>query len=109
MNETRRTALIGGVILIVLGLVFLLDNFNIVPGSITDWWPVVIIGAGLWLLAQAFRRGRHGGLVGGALLLGLGGYWLLDNLGRINADLFLPVLLISLGVGLLLRVFVRER
>lgn len=109
MTESRRTALIGGIILILLGLVFLLENFNIVPGSITDWWPVVVIGAGVWLLAQSFRRGRQGGLVGGALLLGLGTYWLLDNLGRVNTDLFLPVLLISLGAGLLLRVFVRER
>ena len=109
MNESRRTALIGGFILIALGALFLLDNFNVVPGNVVDWWPVLIVGAGVWLLAQAFQRRRHGGLVGGTLLVGLGGYWLLDNLGRINADLFLPVLFISLGVGLLLRVFVPER
>ncbi len=109
MNETRRSALIGGFILIGLGALFLLDNFNVIPGNVVDWWPVLIVGAGLWLLVQAFRRRRHGGLVGGTLLVGLGGYWLLDNLGRLNADLFLPVLFISLGAGLLLRVFVPER
>lgn len=104
MNESRRGALIGGIVLIVLGALFLLDNLSLIPGGITDWWPILVVGAGLWLLAQAIRRRRSGGLVGGTLLVGLGGYLLANNLGLVGEGLFLPVLLIALGAGLLLRV-----
>jgi 4-amino-4-deoxy-L-arabinose transferase-like glycosyltransferase len=108
MNESRRGALIGGVVLIILGALFLLENLNLIPGGVTDWWPVLVVGAGLWLLAQAVRRRTSGGLVGGILLIGLGGYWLASNLGWVGEGLFLPVLLIALGTGLLLRVLLPD-
>jgi hypothetical protein len=109
MNDSRRNALVGGLILIGLGVIFLLDNLNLVPGGVSDWWPVLVIGAGIALLAQSFRQRRSGGLVGGTMLLGLGGYWLLANLGRVSDNLFLPVLFISLGAGLLLRTLIPSR
>jgi hypothetical protein len=92
-----------GTVLIVLGLGFLIRN--IVPAStaLLDLWPVLVIGAGLWLLGGAAGRGVGGGLVAGVLVLALGGFWLLENFGKVDDRLFLPVLLIALGVGLLLR------
>src|SRR5262245_55300310 len=109
MNEPRRMALIAGLVLVALGIIFLLDNLHLVPGGITEWWPVLVIGSGLALLAQSLGRRRSGGLVGGILLLGLVGYWLAANLGYVGDNLFLPVLFISLGVGLLLRTFLPDR
>jgi hypothetical protein len=104
----NRNAFIWGILLILAGLVFLLANFNAIPGQVLNWWPALVIGAGLWLLLSALTRRRGGGLVGGVLLLAMGGYWLARNLGVVGDGLFLPVLLIALGAGTLLRGFLRE-
>jgi hypothetical protein len=56
MTENRAGSLIGGVVLIGLGLLFLL--FQFVPGA-TDWlqvdrfWPLIIVGVGAALLIVA--------------------------------------------------------
>jgi hypothetical protein len=56
MTENRAGSLIGGVVLIGLGLLFLL--FQFVPG-LTDWvrvdrfWPLIIVGVGIALLVGA--------------------------------------------------------
>jgi hypothetical protein len=42
-------------------------------------------------------------LIAGTVLASLGGFWLLDNLGRMDERLFIPILLIALGIGLLFR------
>ena len=89
--------------LVLLGLVFLLNNFHIVPASLLQWWPVPVLGVGLLLFGRGLAGRRGGALVSGMLLLALGAFWLLDNLGRVDERLFLPVLIIGLGVGLLLR------
>jgi hypothetical protein len=107
MTKPNRTALFWGFVLIAAGLLFLLYNFNMIPGRFRDWWPVLAIAAGLWLLVQAIAR-RGQGLVGGVVLSSLGTFWLLDNQGRVAGVEFLPVLLIALGVGLLLRGLVRR-
>jgi hypothetical protein len=109
MPTPNRSVLFWGTVLILAGLVFLLGNFNLVPGQVLDWWPILVLGAGLWLLAQALTQRRAGGLTGGLLLAALGGYWLARNLGWADDGLFLPVLLIALGAGMLLRTFMRER
>lgn len=51
---------IGAVVLIVVGTVFLLNNLGItrlsVPEIAATWWPVVLIVAGVSLLARRRRR-----------------------------------------------------
>ena len=91
-----------GVLLIVLGLGFLLHNFNLVPEDLFSLWPLIAIGAGVWIFGEAVRR-RGRGLVGGVVVLASGAFWLLENYGRVRGPMFLPVLLIALGAGLLLR------
>jgi hypothetical protein len=108
MPASNRSSFLWGILLILAGLVFLLVNFDAIPSQVLDWWPLLVIGAGVWLLARALARRRGGGLVGGVLLLALGGYWLARNLGLVGDGLFLPVLLIALGAGTLLRGFLRE-
>lgn len=108
MSTSNRSAVLWGVLLIVLGLGFLLNNFNLVPESIFSLWPLVVIGAGLWLVGEAARR-RGRGLAGGFVVLALGVFWLLENYGRVSGRMFLPVLLIALGAGLLLRNFFWSR
>jgi Domain of unknown function (DUF5668) len=107
MSASNRGALVWGIVLVLLGLVFLLNNFNVVPGGVLDWWPVLVLGAGVWLLGQGLTRRRGGGLVSGTVLLALGTFWLLSNFGRVDDQLFVPILLIAIGVGLLLRSLLR--
>jgi hypothetical protein len=103
MTTVNRSALLWGPLLIVLGIGFLLNNFNLIPHDVFALWPLLVIGAGIWMLGGAVTRRRGRGLVGGTLVLALGLFWLLQNYGKVNDQMFLPVLLIGLGVGLLLR------
>jgi len=107
-STSNRSALWWGGGLVVLGLVFLLNNFNLLPANVFGLWPVLIIGAGLWLVVQAVTRRSGGSLMPGIVLLALGGFWLLENFDRADGRLFLPVLLIAIGVGQLARYFFRE-
>ena len=51
MAKQQRDALVWGVILIVVGLIFTLDNFEIeVWDSVARLWPVVLIVWGAWKL-----------------------------------------------------------
>src|SRR5580700_3386621 len=57
MRATRRGSIAGPVLLIALGVVFLLAqtgkmNWWSVATWYGTWWPVVLIGAGLILLAE---------------------------------------------------------
>ena len=103
MSQASRNALFWGTLLVLVGLVFLLNNFDIVPVSVIQWWPVPVLGAGLLLLGRGLVERQGGALVAGTVVASLGGFWLLDNLGRMDERLFVPILLIALGVGMLLR------
>ncbi len=107
MLRSRRWSAIWGVVLIVLGAAFLLQNFDLVAAGAMQWWPVLVIAAGVWLLARGFSERRGGALIGGALVSTMGVFWLLDNLGRVDGRAFAPVLLIALGAGLLLRTLLK--
>jgi hypothetical protein len=57
----RRSSLFWGIIIIVAGFLFLLDNLKLLP--VSAWaliWPVFIIIVGLWLLlGRVFFRGSQ--------------------------------------------------
>jgi hypothetical protein len=107
MLRSRRWAAFWGVLLIVMGAAFLLQEFNLIPEGFLQWWPILVVGAGLWLLARGFAERRGGALIGGTLVSTMGVFWLLQNLGRVPERIFLPVILIALGAGLLLRSLLR--
>lgn len=49
----RRGNFVWGVIIILIGILFLLSNLGLIPASINIWtliWPVVLILLGLWFL-----------------------------------------------------------
>lgn len=48
-------SLVGPVVLIVLGLVFLLSNLGMLPplgALLVKWWPLILIAVGLARLAR---------------------------------------------------------
>ena len=41
----------SGIVLIVIGVVFLLGNFGLLQfGWLRDWWPLILIALGVWSL-----------------------------------------------------------
>lgn len=82
MNETQgfriNEKVITGLLLLLLGLLFILDNFRIIDaGSLWDYWPLFIIGPGL---SRVLAPSRPGQRVGGLILMGIGTVFLLRNL-----------------------------
>jgi hypothetical protein len=46
-----------GVFLVVMGTLFLLDlNTDLSMTWIEDWWPLVLVGGGVWLIVKARRK-----------------------------------------------------
>ena len=96
---------VGGLLLIGLGLVFLLQNFGFpLPHN---WWAVVLLVPAAFAFSSAWsgyqKSGRQvtasvrGALVGGSILTALAIVFFLDvDLGK-----FWPVILIIIGVAVL--------
>ena len=103
-----KTALLIGLTLIAAGALLLLANYELLPASLYNLWPVPVMVVGVVLLARAVSRSGRG-MVGAVLVLVLGVFWLLDNYGRVTDQMFLPVVLIALGVGLLGRTYFAGR
>lgn len=106
----RRTwhgnnAWVGGVILIVLGIVLMLQNFG--AFTLRNWWALFILIPAVGSLATAWniytrRAGKFtaavsGPLVGGLVLIAVTVTFLFD----LNWGIVGPLLLILLGVGAL--------
>ena len=94
-----------GLVLLVLGAVFLLNNLGVFDfRAFREYWPVILIAVGA--VQAAFpRRGMHSILWGGALMV-MGGLLLAQSLGYIRGNIWeiiWPVFLIFLGLSFLLR------
>jgi len=99
-NWRFNHGLIPGAIVILIGLLFLLNNFHIV--DLREWWrywPVILIAVGLVKLVDSnFLAGR---IVGG-VLLGVGAIILGDNLGLIDVTMAQLWPLILIGAGFIM-------
>ena len=57
-GDIQHKELWGGVALIIIGGLFLADNFNIVQfDRIGQLWPLVLVGLGIWMLKRYQERG----------------------------------------------------
>ena len=107
----HHTGLFAGIVLIVLGVLFLLQQLNI--PFLYNWWALFILIPAFWAFVAAWDRyqdaGRMtrratGGLVAGLLLTALALIFLL-NLG---GSFVWPALLILGGLALLLTALLPE-
>lgn len=95
--------LIGGVVVLTVGLVFLLKNFNILSPEATHYlfsWKTLLIGIGILNLTLARNH------VAGIILIAIGTFfWLPDwfDLSIRAGQLFWPVVIIIVGLVLLLK------
>ena len=90
--------LMFGLLIILVGVVFTLDNLDIADARrFVRYWPVGLIAIGLAKLWQV--QHGYGSALGGVLFVISGGWMLLDNLNVIDVSFvdFWPVLLIAAG------------
>ena len=95
---------LGATILIGLGVLFLLSN--VLDFDIGDFWPLILIGLGLWLGAS--RLGLTGRapasgcnprtLMGPAILITLGGLFLVERMHGPGFGRTWPILLLVIGL-----------
>ncbi len=79
MDKQRRTSIIGGAILIVVGAVLFLAQ--ILPGfTIQFSWPWIVIGVGLFLFALGAALGEPGMAVPATIVSGIGGILTYQNM-----------------------------
>src|SRR5438067_11044802 len=75
----QHNGLVPGMILVAIGALFFLNNLHIV--YLREWfqyWPVILIAAGIVKLVDS---AEVGGRAGGGILAGVGAIWLAKNLG----------------------------
>jgi len=103
MSNSQSGRLGFGIILILVGSLFLLDNLNLIPFDIMYnlfRWQTILIVIGLVLLATKPNKGA------GLVLLAIGVFFLLPDILHMpyfRFRLFWPVLLIFLGFMYILR------
>ncbi|MFH2053510.1 MAG: hypothetical protein ABIK96_13680 [bacterium] len=52
-----RGSVLGGTILAAMGLLIFLDlNFGISLEWLEDWWPLALVGMGVWMILKARRK-----------------------------------------------------
>ncbi len=92
---------IAGAFLVLLGALFILDNLRLVDaGSLWDYWPLLLVGPGLARLLNPSRPGQR---VWGAILVAVGGFLILRNLGYLWVPFhrLWPFALVVLGAYLI--------
>ncbi len=102
----RSNSLFNFVFLSLVGLFFLIRNFELIPfWPIETAWPIFLVSAGFGFLALFFRHTRSGfDLAFGSTLVLLGMTIFLNNLALIRiqflADLW-PIIFIIIGIALI--------
>lgn len=107
-KQDYRPKLTGGLILILLGVLFLLTEMDIV--SWADWWAWFLVGLGGIFLLEALlqamsaegQRGIRGRLTAGLILMIIGGAYL------IGFWEWWPLILIAVGVVVLVSAFMKK-
>jgi hypothetical protein len=92
--------LIPAIVVIGIGVLFLLNNLNIL--YLSEWaryWPVILIAIGLVKLVDSDTQGGH---VTGAILVGVGAVLLGQTLGFLNVRMHDLWPLFLIGAGLLM-------
>ncbi len=105
-TDRRRNwgGLTVGLVLIALGLLFLLREFEVITGSIFihGWWALLVAGVGLAKLVGS-RQAKD---LGGGVTLTLIGAWLYlahtGNLGFTYGNSW-PLILVAVGAGMVTR------
>ena len=89
-----------GLIVIAIGVLFTLDNLNIVDASdYLRYWPAALVALGVMKLWHARREGR--GWVGGVIFTSVGAWMLLQGITYIRIDVrdFWPLMFVCMALA----------
>jgi LiaF transmembrane domain len=94
--------LFAGLLIAALGVLFTLDNLNILRArDVLRYWPAILIVIGVSQLAQARTIGT---MIGGSIWIVFGAVLLGERLHLITAGLrFWPLLLVAVGAWIVVR------
>lgn len=104
-----NTAPVGAIILIGLGCLFLIHNFGFFNFHIGQWWPLVLVGLGVWMFTRRRAtacecvRCRCRAIVWPSFVLTLGILWLLHTLDVKSFGQTWPLVLIVVGLAWVLQ------
>ena len=106
-DPSRGGAWIVGIILIVLGGMFLVNTTGVIAIPLTNWWALFILLPAIGSLSAAWRtyqeEGRLAGPARGALLVGLClAFITFMFLFEINWTYVGPILVILVGIAIIL-------
>jgi len=98
-----RNRMLWGLLFVAVGITAFLSELEVLPADILQLWPILLIVVGLWLALSAIGTAAGRGLTGGLVVAAVGAYLLAEKLGAVPDELLLPVLLVAIGLGLVLR------
>ncbi|MDZ7265411.1 MAG: DUF5668 domain-containing protein [candidate division KSB1 bacterium] len=109
INRQNKGAVFPGTILLLMGVLFLLRNWDLVPYRyVRDIWPIMAVILGLAFLSLFFVKPSDWGvLIPASIFLFFGAAIWLDKLDIIYIDIwdlwsnYWPVLLIIIGIGII--------
>ena len=108
-ETTRISRIVGGVLLVTVGAVLLLQELNYFwVGPIWRFWPLFLVwGGATRLLAPRGRESRSSG----AIFLALGLVFQAEQLGLLRRSLgdLWPILLVAVGLALIFESFSSSR
>ena len=99
-----------GLIVIVVGVLFTLDNLNVIDAAdYLQYWPAALVALGLLKLWHAIR-GEHG-WAGGVIFTAVGSWMLFERIAYIRIDVrdVWPLVFVCLGAYLVWRGFAGPR
>ena len=108
-SKGAKSQMVLGVLVIVMGLLFLLDNLDILDvHRAISFWPMVFIIAGV---VKLYDTGTRGGQLVGAALVGLGVLITLDRMDVIdfNVRTMWPLFFIGFGIYTIYRARTGQR
>ena len=95
--------LIGGIVVLIVGVLFLLRNFDVLSPEISHYifsWKTLLIGIGILNISLTERK------VGGFILIAVGTFFWLPDLLDVSirtSQLFWPVVLVIVGLMMLFK------
>jgi len=101
--------LVLGTIAIILGILFTLDNLDLIEvGNYLRFWPLALVAFGMSVLLESQKSA--GRFAGGVVVLA-GGLLLLNNIGILRLRIwdFWPLVLVLLGISIIWRGYERTR
>jgi hypothetical protein len=109
MSKERRSDLVFGIILLLIGAWFLASQYNLLPGlneiiNMQYQWPFIVIGVGVFLFLLGLLIRAPGMSVPASIVGGIGGilYWV-NATGRWGDWSFLWTLIPGfVGIGIIL-------